>query len=78
MYSGAGGNLNLAQSLYVKEKGYGMGKYTGHITNILAGQEEEVDLHGEVFDQNSVNISRFKTWWRELTWNMELFFGPRG
>ena len=41
VYSGAGGNLNLAQSLYVKEKGYGMGKHSGHITNILAGREEE-------------------------------------
>ena len=36
----------MAQSLYVKEKGYGMGKYSGHITNILAGQEEKVKLAG--------------------------------
>ena len=27
-YAGAGGNLNLTQSIYVKEKGYGMGKYS--------------------------------------------------
>lgn len=66
VYSGAGGNLNLAQSLYVKEKGYGMGKYSGHITNILAGQKEEVDLHGEVFEQSPENVSRFKTWWGRI------------
>ena len=35
-YSGAGGNLNLAQSLYVKEKGYGMGKFSGHITHMIS------------------------------------------
>src|SRR3989338_7470735 len=26
-YAGAGGNLNLTQSIYVREKGYGMGKF---------------------------------------------------
>src|SRR3989344_676210 len=26
-YSGAGGNLNLTQSIYIKEKGYGMGAF---------------------------------------------------
>lgn len=30
-FAGAGGNLNLAQSFYVKEKGYGMGKYKDNI-----------------------------------------------
>src|SRR3989344_3879779 len=37
-YSGAGGNLNLAQSYYIKEKGYGMGKYSGKITSLLTGK----------------------------------------
>ncbi|MDD4026600.1 MAG: Nramp family divalent metal transporter [Candidatus Shapirobacteria bacterium] len=34
-YSGAGGNLNLAQSFYIREKEYGMGKYGGKITSLL-------------------------------------------
>jgi len=78
VYSGAGGNLNLAQSLYVKEKGYGMGKYSGHITNILAGREEEVSLQGEVFDQNPENISRFKTWWRRINLEHGIIFWATG
>jgi len=78
VYSGAGGNLNLAQSLYVKEKGYGMGKYAGHITNILAGREEEVSLYGEVFDQNPENISRFKTWWRRINLEHGIIFWATG
>ena len=78
VYSGAGGNLNLAQSLYVKEKGYGMGKYSGHITNILAGREEEVSLQGEVFDQNPENISRFKTWWRRINLEHGMVFWVTG
>ena len=78
VYSGAGGNLNLAQSLYVKEKGYGMGKYSGHITNILAGREEEVQLTGEVFAQTEGNISRFKTWWRRINLEHGLVFWATG
>ena len=34
-YSGAGGNLNLAQSFYIREKEYAMGKYGGKITSLL-------------------------------------------
>lgn len=78
VYSGAGGNLNLAQSLYVKEKGYGMSKYSGHITNILAGREEEVKLTGEVFAQTSENISRFKTWWRLINLEHGIVFWATG
>ena len=78
VYSGAGGNLNLAQSLYVKEKGYGMGKYSGHITNVLAGQEEEVKLTGEVFAQTQENIGRFKTWWRQINLEHGMVFWVTG
>ncbi|MEK7150795.1 MAG: Nramp family divalent metal transporter, partial [Patescibacteria group bacterium] len=78
VYSGAGGNLNLAQSLYVKEKGYGMGKYSGHITNILARREEEVKLTGEVFAQTSENIGRFKTWWKRINLEHGMVFWATG
>ncbi|KKU79990.1 MAG: hypothetical protein UY06_C0008G0001, partial [Candidatus Amesbacteria bacterium GW2011_GWA2_47_70] len=78
VYSGAGGNLNLAQSLYVKEKGYGMGKHSGHITNILAGREEEVKLTGEVFAQTDENIGRFKTWWRRINLEHGMVFWVTG
>ncbi len=62
-FSGAGGNLNLAQSFYIKEKGYGMGKYGGKITSILTGKSEEIKLEGEDFERNPENLSRFRKWW---------------
>jgi len=62
-FSGAGGNLNLAQSYYIKEKGYGMGKFGGRITSILTGKAEEISLTGTKFEMNGENISRFKKWW---------------
>lgn len=63
-FAGAGGNLNLAQSFYIKEKGYGMGKFSGKITSILTGKVQEIKLEGARFALNKNNLSRFKSWWR--------------
>ncbi len=65
-YAGAGGNLNLAQSLYIKEKGYGMGKYSGRITNILKGKKEDVKLEGYKFELTPKNLKRYKLWWKRI------------
>jgi Mn2+/Fe2+ NRAMP family transporter len=65
-YSGAGGNLNLAQSFYVRDKGYGMGKYAQKITNIFKSKEDTKDLRltGHTFPLTKKNLARFNTWWR--------------
>lgn len=65
-YSGAGGNLNLAQSFYIKEKGYGMGKHGGRITSLIRGNPEEVSLTGTKFISSEENLSEFKKWWRNI------------
>ena len=70
-YAGAGGNLNLAQSFYVREKGYGMGKYAGRITSLFTGKGEEVSLTGSRFEVNSESLISFKQWWRNI--NIEHF-----
>ncbi len=70
-YAGAGGNLNLAQSNYIKEKGYGMGKYAGRITSLLTGKSEDVSLAGTIFDETPENLARFRTWWKNI--NIEHF-----
>lgn len=77
-YAGAGGTLNLAQSLYVKEKGYGMGKYSGRITNILSGKKEEVSLEGNTFEQSEKNLNRFKAWWKKINIEHALVFWITG
>ncbi|MBN2884496.1 Nramp family divalent metal transporter [Patescibacteria group bacterium] len=75
-YSGAGGNLNLTQSIYIKEKGYGMGAYAQKITGLFAkkGQEHEIKLAGEEFEVNAENISLFKKWWRLINWEHIIVF----
>jgi len=70
-YAGAGGNLNLAQSFYIKEKGYGMGKYAGKITSLITGKKEEVSLTGSTFEPTLENTAIFKDWWRKI--NLEHF-----
>ena len=65
-YAGAGGNLNLAQSFYIREKGYGMGKYAGRITSILTGKREETSLTGAKFTINKTNLNIFNNWWRSV------------
>jgi len=70
-YAGAGGNLNLAQSYYVKEKGYGMGRYGGRITSLLTGKIESISLTGSRFETDAENLSRFKVWWKNI--NIEHF-----
>jgi hypothetical protein len=71
-YAGAGGNLNLAQSLYIKEKGYGMGKYSGKIKSLITGENKEpLSLSGNRFEMTPANISVFKQWWKNI--NVEHF-----
>ena len=70
-FSGAGGNLNLSQSYYIREKGYGMGKYAQKIQSLLTGKNKEVELEGTAFIIDGHAISNFKKWWRIM--NLEHF-----
>lgn len=70
-FSGAGGNLNLAQSYYIKEKGFGMGKYAHKIQSIFTGKVHQVELEGTSFHLDAHSISNFKKWWKLV--NLEHF-----
>jgi hypothetical protein len=65
-YAGAGGNLNLAQSLYIREKGYGMGAYAGKVTTMLSGVKDTISLEGNTFPPTPENLHRFRIWWRRV------------
>ncbi len=77
-FSGAGGNLNLAQSFYIKEKGYGMGKFGGRITSILTGKVEDIKLEGTRFEMNKDNLKKFETWWDLINKEHFLIFWATG
>ena len=61
----------MAQAFYVKEKGYGMGKYSGRITSLLTGKAEAVSLEGNTFDVNQSNLAVYRHWWKLV--NIEHF-----
>ena len=64
-YAGAGGNLNLTQSIYVKEKGYGMGKYSQRMVGLFRRKSSQsLKLEGEECDFSSKSVNRFKKWWK--------------
>lgn len=71
-FSGAGGNLNLAQSFYIRDKGYGMGKYSDHIGNLFkSASSPATSLTGSTFPLTSNNLSKFHRWWEVV--NLEHF-----
>ncbi len=70
-FAGAGGSVNLAQSNYVKDKGYGMGRWVGRITSPFTGHEEAGSYVGIVFEGSTENLRRWRVWWRRA--NVEHF-----
>lgn len=70
-FAGAGGTMNLGQSNFIKDKGYGMGKYIGRITSPITGQEEAVSEVGYHFKHTPENQARWRQWWKAA--NIEHF-----
>jgi hypothetical protein len=70
-FAGAGGSVNLAQSNYIKDKGYGMGALIGRITSPFTGREEAASDVGVVFAETPENLARWRHWWRRT--NVEHF-----
>jgi hypothetical protein len=64
--------MNLGQSNFIRDKGYGMGKYVGRITSPLTGQAEAVAEVGYHFRHTPENQRRWKEWWRAA--NLEHLF----
>jgi hypothetical protein len=63
-YAGSGGTLLLAQSLWLRDKGFGMAAYQGRIAGIR-GRNEDVSETGYVFDSSAPGaLARFRAWMR--------------
>ncbi len=70
-FAGVGGSGNLAQSNYIKDKGYGMGRYIGRLTSPFTGRDEGVADVGFVFPGTGTDLERWSHWWRRT--NLEHF-----
>lgn len=66
-YAGIGGYGNLAQSLWAREKGFGMSSYQGRVKNPLRAEETEpVYEDGFAFEPTEINMKRWRAWWRAV------------
>jgi hypothetical protein len=70
-FAGAGGSVNLAQSNYINDKGYGMGRWVGRITSPFTGREEATTGVGRAVVSSEANLVRWRVWWRRT--NLEHF-----
>ena len=75
-YSGAGGNLNLTQSIYIREKGYGMGFYSPKMAGLFRKKTEQnkIDLSGNIIGQSEEEKINFKKWWHLINWEHSIVF----
>jgi hypothetical protein len=71
-FAGCGGTLNLGQGNYIKDKGYGMGRYIGRITSPITGKDEPVAEIGFHFPATEENAARWRSWFRSAS--LEHFF----
>lgn len=63
-YSGAGGVVNLMLSSWVRDRGYGMSRFSGYIPAAIGGHRRTITHVGTVFPVTSENLARWRSWWR--------------
>ena len=63
VFAGAGGVNNLAQSNWIRDKGFGMGCYVPRIVSPITGEEVAAPATGSMLRQDAENLRRFRGWW---------------
>ena len=64
VFAGAGGVNNLAQSNWIRDKGFGMGAYIPRIVSPITGEEVAASATGVMMRTDPANLARFRVWWR--------------
>ena len=60
VFAGAGGVNNLAQSNWIRDKGFGMGVYIPRIVSPITGEEVAAPATGSMLRQDAENLRRFQ------------------
>jgi hypothetical protein len=64
-FAGAGGGQNLCQSNWIRDKGFGMGRYVPRLVSPVTGIEEAApSVTRYAFETNAANMARWRRWWR--------------
>jgi len=64
-FAGAGGGQNLCQSNWIRDKGFGMGRYVPRLVSPVTGVEEAAPVATSfMFEPDEANMARWRRWWR--------------
>ncbi len=64
-FAGAGGGQNLCQSNWIRDKGFGMGRYIPRLVSPVTGSENSAAIRTSyIFEPNEENMTRWRRWWR--------------
>ncbi len=65
-FAGAGGGQNLCQSNWIRDKGFGMGKYVPRLVSPVTGEEIAAasEVRSYTFEPTVENMVRWQRWWR--------------
>jgi hypothetical protein len=64
-FAGAGGGQNLCQSNWIRDKGFGMGRYIQRLMSPVTGEEKSAPVPVcYIFKPTDENMSRWQRWWR--------------
>jgi hypothetical protein len=64
-FAGAGGGQNLCQSNWIRDKGFGMGKYIPRLVSPVTGVEEASSAPvSYTVNPDKENMARWLSWWR--------------
>jgi hypothetical protein len=63
-FAGGGGGQNLVQANWIRDKGFGMGKYVPRLVSPVTGEPEAAPSTGYVFVPDEQNMARWRGWWR--------------
>jgi hypothetical protein len=75
-FAGAGGGQNLCQSNWIRDKGFGMGRYVPRLVSPVTGhQEAGSETAGYMFPPTQANLARWRRWWRFANLEQALSFG---
>jgi hypothetical protein len=75
IFAGAGGLLNVCISFWYRDKGFGMGAYSGRIENPITGTVSAVSESGFRFDTTPENLKNWRNWMNLVRIDQLVFFG---
>ena len=74
-FAGPSGMQQMWYTLYLRDKGAGMGKYAGRITSWLTGEEESMPDRGHTFDTDDpAELEKWRGWRKWVTFDAVVLF----